>query len=65
MAAGTTAGYIRAGDALAGATVTATVNGTAYTGTLANSTGKQWNFKSGYGLVDVNAAVAKLFGSLQ
>ncbi len=51
------------GDQLAGATVTATDStGTAATGTLANTFSKKWNVKTGYGLVDVNAAIAKMLG---
>ena len=62
VATGTAAGSILAADDLAGATFTATVSGTNYTGTLANTFGKKWNVKSGYGLVDVNAAVIRLLG---
>ena len=55
------------GDDMAGATFTATVTNvdtttSTYTGTLANTFGKKWNYKSGYGLVDVNAAVNRLLG---
>ena len=51
------------GDQLAGATITATDStGTAASGTLANTFSKKWNYKTGYGLVDVNAAIAKLLG---
>ena len=51
------------GDQLAGATVTATDStGTGATGTLANTYSKKWNYKSGYGLVDVNAAIFRLLG---
>ena len=59
--------YEFGGDDLAGATFTATVTNTdattsTYTGTLANTFGRKWNVKSGYGLVDVNAAVNRLLG---
>ena len=59
--------YEFAGDDLAGGAYTATVTNadgttTTYTGTLANSFGRKWNVKSGYGLVDVNAAVNLLLG---
>ena len=51
-------------DLFAGATISATVTGGTnpgtYTGTLANTTGPQWNYKSGYGLIDINAAVNAL-----
>ena len=58
-----TARNYRNGDDLAGTTFTATLgDGSTYTGTLANKTGRKWNFKSGYGLIDVNAAVARLLG---
>ena len=51
------------GDQLAGATITATDStGTSSSGTLANVYGKQWNYKTGYGLIDVNAAVNRLLG---
>ncbi len=55
--------YYVHGDQLAGAKVTATDStGTAATGTLANTYSKKWNYKTGYGLVDVNAAIAKMLG---
>jgi hypothetical protein len=56
-------GYYARGDYLAGATVTATDStATSASGTLANTYSKKWNYKSGYGLVDVNAAVNRLLG---
>ncbi len=55
--------YYIHGDQLAGATITATDStGTAATGTLANTFSKKWNYKTGYGLVDINAAIAKMLG---
>ncbi len=51
------------GDQLAGATVTTTdSSGITASGTLANTYSKKWNYKSGYGLVDVNAAIFRLLG---
>ena len=51
------------GDQLAGAVVKATnSNGTTSTGTLGNTFSKKWNYKTGYGLVDVNAAIRKMLG---
>ena len=51
------------GDQLAGATITATDStATSASGVLGNVYGKQWNYKTGYGLIDVNAAVNKLLG---
>jgi hypothetical protein len=55
--------YYIHGDQLAGATITATDStGTSGSGVLANIYGKQWNYKTGYGLIDVNAAVNRLLG---
>ena len=55
--------YYIHGDQLAGAKVTATDStGASATGTLANTFSKKWNYKTGYGLVDVNAAIARLLG---
>ena len=55
--------YYIHGDQLAGATVTAIDStGAASTGTLANTFSKKWNYKTGYGLVDVNAAIGRLLG---
>ena len=55
--------YYIHGDQLAGATVTATDStGASTTGTLANTFSKKWNYKTGYGLVDVNAAIKRLLG---
>ena len=55
--------YYIHGDQLAGATVKAVDStGTSATGTLANTFSKKWNYKTGYGLVDVNAAIAKMLG---
>ena len=55
--------YYIHGDQLAGATITATDStGTSAKGTLANTYSKKWNYKTGYGLVDVNAAIARLLG---
>ena len=61
------AGNVVGGDQLAGAAITATVTNadgstSTYTGTLGNTLGRQWNVKSGYGLIDVNAAVNRLLG---
>ena len=61
------AGDVVGGDQIAGGTITATVtkaNGSTstYTGPLGNTLGRQWNVKSGYGLIDVNAAVNRLLG---
>jgi hypothetical protein len=51
------------GDQLAGTTITSTDStGTTASGVLANTYGKQWNYKTGYGLIDVNAAVNRLLG---
>jgi hypothetical protein len=54
---------LRGGDQLAGATITA-IDSTSKSahGVLANTYGKQWNYKTGYGLIDVNAAVDRLLG---
>ena len=63
VATGTAAGSIIGGDDVAGATFTATVSGdpnSPYTGTLGNTFSRKWNYKSGYGLVDINAAVTAL-----
>ena len=55
--------YYIHGDQLSGATVTATDStGTAASGTLANTFSKKWNPKTGYGLIDVNAAIKLLLG---
>lgn len=55
--------YYIHGDQLAGATITATDStGTSATGTLANTYSKKWNYKTGYGLVDINAAIKKMLG---
>ena len=55
--------YYLHGDQLAGATVTATDStGASSAGTLANTFSKKWNAKTGYGLVDVNAAIKRLLG---
>ena len=55
--------YYIHGDQLAGATITATDStGAATSGTLANTFSKKWNYKTGYGLVDINAAIAKMLG---
>jgi hypothetical protein len=55
--------YYIHGDQLAGATITSTDStGAVASGTLANTYGKQWNYKTGYGLIDVNAAVNKMLG---
>ena len=61
------AGNVVGGDQIAGSKFTATVTNadsstSTYTGTLVNKTGNKWNVKSGYGLMDVNAAVNKLLG---
>ena len=51
------------GDQLAGATISATDStGTTATGTLANTFSKKWNYKTGYGLVDINAAIGRMLG---
>jgi hypothetical protein len=56
-------GFFVWGDQLAGAAITSTDStATVATGTLANTYGKQWNYKTGYGLIDVNAAVNRLLG---
>jgi hypothetical protein len=50
-------------DLLAGTTLSATITGPnagAYTGTLANTTSRKWNYKSGFGLIDINAAINAL-----
>ena len=55
--------YYIHGDQLAGATVKATNSaGTTATGALANTFSKKWNYKTGYGLIDINAAIHKLLG---
>ncbi len=55
--------YYIHGDQLAGATITATDStGTAASGTLANTYSKKWSPKTGFGLVDVNAAIHLLLG---
>ena len=55
--------YYIHGDQLAGATITATDStGTSAMGTLANTFSKKWNYKTGYGLVDINAAIKKMLG---
>ena len=55
--------YYIHGDQLAGAVVKSTDStGATRTGTLANTFSKKWNYKSGYGLVDVNAAIDSLLG---
>ena len=55
--------YYIHGDQLAGAVVKATDStGTTSSGTLANTFSKKWNYKTGYGLVDINAAIAKMLG---
>ena len=55
--------YYIHGDQLAGAKIVATdSNGASSTGTLGNTFSKKWNYKTGYGLVDVNAAINKLLG---
>jgi hypothetical protein len=42
---------------LAGATFSATVSGVVYTGTFGNTLGNYYNYKSGYGLVNAQAAL--------
>jgi hypothetical protein len=55
--------YYLHGDQLAGATITATDStSTSASGTLTNTFSKKWNYKTGYGLVDVNAAIARMLG---
>ena len=55
--------YYVHGDQLAGATILAIDStGTAKFGTLSNTFSKKWNYKTGYGLIDVNAAIARLLG---
>ena len=55
--------YFIHGDQLAGATITATDStGTSASSTLANTYSKKWSPKTGYGLIDVNAAIARLLG---
>ena len=55
--------YYIHGDQLAGATITATDStGTSASSVLANTASKKWNVKTGYGLVDVNAAIKLLLG---
>jgi len=50
----------------AGATIAATVTGgTSYNGSFANSYAKKWNYKSGYGLIDAQAALNRLLGVSQ
>jgi len=50
----------------AGATIAATVTGGAsYNGSFANSYAKKWNYKSGYGLIDAQAALNRLLGVSQ
>ncbi len=56
-------GFYVLGDQLAGAGITATDStGTSASGTLANTYGRQWNYKTGFGLIDGNAAVDRLLG---
>lgn len=43
-----------------GATITATVSGNPVSGTFVNQYARKWNVKSGYGLLDAQAAVNKL-----
>ena len=50
-------------DLLAGGTISCTITGAnagTYTGTLANTASRKWNYKSGYGLIDINAAITAL-----
>ena len=55
--------YYIHGDQLAGATITATDStGASSSGTLVNTFSKKWNYKTGYGLIDTNAAIMKLLG---
>ena len=55
-------GGITAGTS-AVATLSATVAGAAtYTGSFANGFSKKWNYKTGYGLIDAQAALNKLLG---
>ncbi len=55
--------YYIHGDQLAGATILAADStGAVQFGTLANTFSKKWNYKTGYGLIDTNAAIGKLLG---
>jgi hypothetical protein len=46
-----------------GAAITAAVSsGTNYAGNFTNTFGKKWNYKTGYGLIDAQAALARLLG---
>ena len=56
--------YYIHGDQLAGATITATdsTGTSSHPASLANTYSKKWNYKTGYGLVDVNAAIKKMLG---
>ena len=55
--------YYIHGDQLAGATVTTTDStGAGATGVLQNTFSKKWNYKTGYGLVDINAAIKRMLG---
>ncbi|MDY0746017.1 S8 family serine peptidase [Paucibacter sp. R3-3] len=50
----------------AGATISVNVAGDkAYAGSFTNSYAKKWNYKSGYGLIDAQAALNKLLGISQ
>jgi len=44
-------------DELGGATISATVGGVVYTGTMANQLGRSYNYKAGFGLLDAQAAI--------
>ena len=55
--------YYIHGDQLAGATITTTDStGATASGVLFNTFSKKWNYKTGYGLVDINAAIKKMLG---
>ena len=46
-----------------GATISASATTGNYTGAFTNTFGKKWNFKTGYGLIDAQAALNVLLGS--
>ncbi len=45
-----------------GATISATTTAGTYTGSFSNPISKKWNYKTGYGLIDAQAALARLLG---
>ncbi|MCK9688221.1 S8 family serine peptidase [Scleromatobacter humisilvae] len=45
-----------------GATISATTSASTYNGSFVNTFGKKWNYKTGYGLIDAQAALNLLLG---